>query len=184
MDESMKKRLLGLLLLIAALGVLLPLVLTGEGYRERQLQSQIPPPPAPPQVTEVHPSLPPLPDTSEYAPPIMSDVAVAKVEQSPETSVQERRPVVGVQGQPPQLDEDQVPVAWTLQLASFKDEANARALKKRLIGVGHKVYTRKQADLYKVYVGPDLQKERLEALKPPLKSDFGLDGIVVRFTTP
>jgi len=190
MEISRKKRVIGLLVVGLVAVVLLPWLLTGEGYRERHLISQIPPAPAIPEMVDIQPQSKPLADTMEVAPikvikaPVVVQVDVqGEGAESTESTSEAKKPVIGTNEPAPQLDEQNVPVAWTLQLASFKDEANARALRKQLVGAGHKVYTRRQADLYKVYVGPELKRDRLEALKETLKSDFALDGIIIRFTT-
>jgi DedD protein len=196
MDDSVKKRILGASIMVISAVVLLPLFLTGEGYRERHLESHIPTAPPIADAIDVTPQTKLLPDTSEYpAAQVATELAVSELKVSEqvvvmvkpkpnqEISLQEKRPVISVDNNRPLLDEQNVPVAWTLQLASFSDESNARALRKQLIGAGHKVYTRKNADLYKVYVGPDMRRDRLEKLKETLKNDFGLDGIIFRFTT-
>ncbi|RVU32341.1 SPOR domain-containing protein [Neptunomonas marina] len=189
MDSTMKKRLLGFALIAITLAVLLPLFLQGDGYRERQLESRIPATPAMPQVAILEPQSEELPDTSDYPPP-QEEVVVSVVDPAPAVPAKpvaeaDKRPVKKptVDEPAPALDEQGVPVAWTLQLASFKDEGNAKALRKQLVGNGHKVYTRQGADLYKVYVGPDFNKERLTQLQARLQSDFGLEGIIIRFTT-
>lgn len=214
MAERIKQRLIGLAVVITAAVVVLPLVLTGDGYRERQLQTQIPQEPAPFQAPDLTQKSQVLPDTNTYpevktatpsateikpvevapaqaATPVeQPQVAVAKVPEPAPVVVSEtqaaaaKTPVAPtVEELRPELDAQGVPVAWTLQLASFKDESNAKALRKQLIDAGHKVYTRRQTDLYKVYVGPEAQRDRLEALKTRLQTDFGLDGIIIRFTT-
>ncbi|WP_238377148.1 SPOR domain-containing protein [Neptunomonas antarctica] len=192
----MKKRILGASVMVLAAVVLFPLFLTGEGYRERHLESHIPTAPAVADAIDVTPQTQLLPDTSEYpAAQVATELVVSESKSSQKVVVtvqpkpdqemppQKKRPVISVDNSRPLLDEQNVPVAWTLQLASFSDESNARALRTLLIGAGHKVYTRRNADLYKVYVGPDMQRDRLEKLKETLKSDFGLDGIIFRFTT-
>ncbi len=209
MDEAVKKRIIGFSLIAVSAAILLPLFLNGDGYRERHLESRIPAAPPLPEIASLEPETVLLPDTSAYPPPqeaeeisITETAAVAAVEVKSDVADKkdksaaganskpaktipqsEKRPVVRVADKRPILDQQNVPVAWTLQLASFKDESNARALRKQLVGAGHKVYTRQNSDLYKVYVGPDLQKDRLDTLKARLKKDFGLDGIIVRFTT-
>ncbi|MGB1239022.1 MAG: SPOR domain-containing protein [Pseudomonadales bacterium] len=155
----MKKQIVGALALIFIVIVFLPLFFTGDGYTERHLDSVIPERPKTQTFENISPVLKPLQETVEVAP------ASAPTQDTP------------------QLDTEGVPVAWTLQLASFRDESNARALRKQLLKAGHKVYTRASGDIVKVYVGPELQKKRLEVLKAGLKNEFGLDGLLVRFTT-
>lgn len=186
MEDSVKRRLLGLSVLIIVAAVFLPLFLKGEGYRERHLESRIPVAPAMPAIVDIQPESILLPDTSEYPEAVpQPEKVIVLVENKPnkQTIAQEKRPVVSTDNETPQLDEQNVPIAWTLQLASFKDESNARALRNKLVEAGHKVYTRKNADLFKVYVGPDMQRSRLDQLKESLKSDYGVDGIIFRFTT-
>lgn len=184
MNDGLRKRLVGAAAVVVAALVIFPLLFNGQGYRERHLKSQIPPEPAAvPEVVHVEPQMPKLPDTEAVAPPQKP----RPVEPAPKPviapEVKDSAPDLAVQQDTPVLDDQNVPVAWTLQLASFRDEANARSLRKKLVAAGHKVYTRKIGELVKVFVGPDIQRSKLEALQNELKSDFGLNGIIVRFTT-
>lgn len=81
----------------------------------------------------------------------------------------------------PMLDQQGVPVGWTLQLASFKQRANAVALQEKLQKQGFKAYIRNKGELSKVFVGPDLQKSTMQNLKRELKRKFKLDGLILRF---
>lgn len=167
MELVNKKKIVGALALIFIALVFFPLFFSGNGYRERHLPSIIPPRPVTQTFDNIEPLLKPLLDTQKIAPlvePLSTQGVLKKADQA-------------------LLDQQGVPVAWTLQLASFKDEANARSLRKQLLKAGHKVYTRKNGDLVKVYVGPELKKQRLESLKKELQEDLGLDGLLVRFTT-
>lgn len=161
MNHVVKKQIVGALALIFIVIVFLPLFFSGDGYNERHLTAIIPEKPSTEMFQNIKPLLKPLPDSPNVAPPQLAADAKTALP----------------------LDQEGVPVAWTLQLASFKDEANARALRKQLLKAGHKVYSRKNGNLVKVYVGPELKKQRLEDLKAGLKSQFGLDGLLVRFTT-
>ena len=194
MEEHRKKRITGIVFVTLAILVLAPWLLTGAGYKERQLTSNIPEAPKAQTWQKIEPQTPLLPDTREVAPvkQIESTTVVSvdtasqttpEPEQEKPVQEEQKRPVVGTNEPAPAIDQQGVPVAWTLQLASFKDEANARALRKQLIGAGYKVYTQRQTDLYKVYVGPELKKERLESLKEALKGEYGLDGMIIRFST-
>ena len=196
MAEHVKLRLIGLAVIVLSAAILFPLFFDGAGYRERHLTSAIPEAPQAPVIIDVQPAKPEIAPTVEVAEavepearPGMSVVMAEKIRRAREAGKAEEsvkvekaaaQPVVE---EPPTLDQQGVPVAWTLQLASFKDETNARGLRKKLIGAGHKVYTRKQKGLVKVYIGPDLQRGNLERLKQELKSTMGMDGIIVRFTT-
>ena len=162
MELIVKKQIIGTLAIIFIVMVFFPLFFSGDGYKERHLASIIPPKPATQTFQNIEPLLKPLVNTQQIA--------------AEKSTAQAAHKKVA-------LDQQGVPTAWTLQLASFKDAANARALRKQLLKAGHKVYTRQNGSLVKVYVGPAIDKQRLEALKKGLKKDFGLDGLLVRFTT-
>jgi len=181
-NDGFKQRLAGGAILIVAAAILLPIFFDGAGYRERQLESAIPPPPIEPQLVIIAPENNPLPDTSTPAAPA-APVTVAVMPQQVAEAVAKQKPVIQEREDPPALDQEGVPVAWSLQLASFKDEDNAKGLRTKLIKAGYKVYIRKTGDLVRVFVGPDIQKTRLTALQGDIQKEFGLDGIIVRFTT-
>ncbi len=182
MTEQQKKRLVGAAAVIVSAVILFPLLLDGSGYRERHLQERIPPAPAMPAVVDIEPTRSSLPDSAVPAEPAAP--AVVKVPSpSLRPAIQQARPKIDAVADTPVLDQQQVPVAWTLQLASFRDEANARSLRKELVDAGYKVYIRHGPDMVRVFVGPDLQRSRLEQLQARLKRDYSLEGMIVRFTT-
>ncbi|MBV1786554.1 SPOR domain-containing protein [Marinobacterium sp. D7] len=182
MNREQKKRVLGLCAVVIVGAAILPLLLDGAGYRERHLESRIPPAPEPVGLAIVEPQLQPLPSTAEPALPAEPAVVSVPVEPLQE-AIDKVEPSLDPTSDTPGLDQEGVPVAWTLQLASFRDESNARALRSELLEAGYKVYIRHMAGLVKVFVGPELQRTRLEKLQAQLKQEYALDGIVVRFTT-
>lgn len=181
-NDGFKQRLLGAAILILAAVILIPVFFDGAGYKERHLESTIPVPPVEPQLVEIKPEKQPLPDTSAPAEPA-APVTVVEMPAEMAKVVEQHKPQIDQRSDPPALDKQGVPVAWSLQLASFKDEDNAKGLRRKLIEAGYKVYTRKNGDLIKVFVGPDMQKTKLEKLQASIQKEFGLDGIIVRFTT-
>lgn len=182
MDRTLKKRILGGCALAIIGAAVLPLLLDGAGYRERHLESRIPPAPRIERIADGAPRLQPLPQTETPAEP--AEAAVVRVEVEPVArAIDQAAPTLDPTEDTPRLDLEGVPVSWTLQLASFRDEANARALRAKLLDAGYKVYMRPMAGLVKVFVGPEMQRSRLEALQATLKEDYALEGIIVRFTT-
>ena len=182
MNDGFKQRLIGGSLLLLAAVILIPIFFDGAGYKERHLESAIPPAPTEPVLVEIEPQNERLPDTSMPAEPAPAVVVPAKPE-ALRQAIAKQKPKIDLANDTPVLDQEGVPVAWSLQLASFKDEDNAKGLRRKLIKSGYKVYTRKNGDLIKVFVGPDMQKARLTDLQDSIKQEFGLDGIIVRFTT-
>ncbi|WP_421863619.1 SPOR domain-containing protein [Motiliproteus sp.] len=205
MERPVKERLLGGLLLLAIAVIFLPMIFDGAGLKQGRLQSVVPEAPAPIEIVHYQPVNQPNPDTSELAEPqptpvqslpeppeaieAVEDVskqagpssAAEKVEGQTSKPVEPAKPVSTIAKEKPVLDQQGVPVGWTLQLASFKERANAVALQQKLIQRGYKAYIRQKGPLSKVFVGPDNQKSRIEQLKQQLKREVKLDGLVLRY---
>ncbi|ALU42746.1 SPOR domain-containing protein [Pseudoalteromonas rubra] len=77
-------------------------------------------------------------------------------------------------------------MAYVIQLGSFSHKSNVDALTKKLTQNGFKTFTRPvktpNGTLTKVFVGPDLNKAKLEAKLPELKKLTKLNGRLTQFT--
>lgn len=84
------------------------------------------------------------------------------------------------------IQENNVPAGWVIQLGSFRHEKNVRLLIDKLKKAEYPVFSRpietQSGTLTKVFVGPDLKRSKLESWIPKLKSLTGLNGEVTRFT--
>lgn len=76
--------------------------------------------------------------------------------------------------------------AWTLQLATFSSESNANNLVKRLQAKAYTAYSVKlntnNKILYKVYVGPELDKARLTQEAKTIQTSMGVKGTIMPYT--
>lgn len=83
-------------------------------------------------------------------------------------------------------DSDAQSAGWVIQLGSFRHQKNVRLLLEKLENAGYRAFSRpietQSGRLTKVFVGPDLQKTKLDAALPHLKEITGLNGKVTRFT--
>ncbi len=86
---------------------------------------------------------------------------------------------------PPQLSAQNIPKSWVVQLAAFKEKSNADDLVKKLQHAEFKAYLKPttSGEIFRVFVGPELTKEKANQLQKTLKQTFKLDGIVVNFTS-
>jgi len=75
---------------------------------------------------------------------------------------------------------------WMVQLASFSKENNAKALQDRLRAKQFEVYVSavdgKNGMIWRVRVGPELSKERAEAIRKVLQAETGLKGLLVKLS--
>lgn len=74
---------------------------------------------------------------------------------------------------------------WVVQLGSFRHQKNVRELLDKLENAGYRAFSRpvetRVGRLNKVFVGPDLQKEKLQEALPHLKEVTGLSGKITEF---
>lgn len=76
--------------------------------------------------------------------------------------------------------------AWVLQLGTFKNQTNAKRLVKQLRLKGYDAYSRikisKQSGrLVRVYVGPEIQLNKVQQIQIELKKEFKLNSVIKRY---
>jgi DedD protein len=75
--------------------------------------------------------------------------------------------------------------AWSLQLGTFSNQSNAQRLLNRLRNKGYSAYQIKLNSnnkiYFKVYVGPEIKKAKLEQQATQINSSLGLKGSIVIF---
>ena len=81
----------------------------------------------------------------------------------------------------PQLDDNNLPFAWVVQLGAFASEENARKFRDKLRDQGIKSYTNTQIDgLTRVYAGPELKREAAESLRQRLVLLLDKDNLPIK----
>lgn len=74
---------------------------------------------------------------------------------------------------------------WVVQLASLSSKDNALALRERLRGLGYTAFveetTSAQGKLFRVRVGPELERGNAETLRNRLEQQVQIKGIVTRY---
>lgn len=173
MDLKLKQRMIGAVILIALAIIVLPILLDGDEQERLQLTRHMPPPP---EVPIEHFDPGELRAEMEQIEAASSEAILARGAQSNEEA----------NGKTPGgLDSDGLPIAWSLQVGSFKSEENAVKLRDELRDRGYQSY-RLQVDtdegpVSRVLVGPMLQRARLEEIQKKVERDMGLAGKIVRY---
>ena len=146
----MKQRLLGAIILAALLVILVPEWLDGAGHKSR------------------YPDRISIPDEPVFKP-------VPQIEEANQQPVTAREIVESSKAA---ID------AWALQAGSFSEEGNAQVLRDQLRVKGYPAYIDEQktsdGKAYRVRIGPELDRERVEKLKSKLESEDKIAGIVVK----
>jgi len=155
MDDGLKQRLVGAIVIVAVAIIFIPMIFNQEGQRPEDIQITLPPPPEAPKAQLEKPQRPQAEDTQQRA-----------AEENEKVS-------------------SPMPQGWVLQVASFKDRDNADALRDRLRSAGYDVYVayhpEKSEGMARVYVGPELERSALLPLQQQIKEAFALQGFIVKY---
>ncbi len=77
--------------------------------------------------------------------------------------------------------------AWVVQLASFGSGDNAKRLVNKLRASGYEAYSRQARYangrvIYKVFVGPEISRNRIQNLQQQLSKHYRLKGMIKRYS--
>ncbi len=195
MESKHKTRLIGILVL-AAVAVVLYQLMTSSGGGDEALSLNVPEPPSASDIpayidlVNVPLEVPVEPGPETIEPVLVSVEEALLLETEPAFDLTEESEAVATasetMGEAPSLDQNDLPVSWTLQLAALSRFEGAQTLLNKLQNNGFQAYVREGSDsngkpLYRVYVGPDLQKEDLLAVRSIIERDYQLKGVVKRF---
>jgi DedD protein len=85
----------------------------------------------------------------------------------------------------PAVDEDGLPIAFSLQVATMADRERAELLRDELIAAGYKGYlkrlSRDDRTLYRVLVGPKFQRDELVPVKAAVDETWRVDSLIIRY---
>lgn len=187
MDEGLKQRIIGAVVLIIAAVVFLPMLLSGQDETVQVevevpeapvLDSQLMEPVAPAPLPEPA-AVPDMPTSLSEAPEPAPAAAPAAVAPTPAPAepepVTELAPVAA-----PATTGD-----WVIQLGSFSSASNAEGLSKELRTQGYNAYTFSATvqgkSITRVYVGPLASREAATRLRDELERKRGNKGFVVAY---
>ena len=84
-----------------------------------------------------------------------------------------------------EFDEQGLPVSWELQVATLSAQQRAEAIAELLREKGHKAYvspvTIRSQQLYRVRIGPSLQRQRLIDIQADIDAYFGVESKIMKF---
>lgn len=196
MSSHFQNRLVGVIVIVALGVIFLPDILDGKKQREEEQFAEIPLRPEVEQAQLPQQAIETLEldteasnttagdDSWEIEPAIEQDKTVAVVNTEPKVKsvTVETEKVAAAANKKPVVANSK---AWTIQLGSFKNAANVRALVKRLRAKGFSAYTlpTKPIDgqLTKVFVGPNISKDKLTAVQSDIENLEKLKGRIVAY---
>ena len=193
MDDGLKQRLVGAVVLAALAVIFLPSLFDQDNRRRVSTTSKIPPVKsvvpatfkAPIRVEGISPAVSPdemyqLVDEAEAAKPELG----AKPELSAKPKSAISKPVSKLVPKP-SLNQQGVPKAWVIQVASFKTEGRAKVLRDKLIAQDYKAYIRSlntsKGPVSRVLVGPKIDQREAQKVKTQLDRALKVDTLIKRF---
>jgi DedD protein len=197
MEQNIKNRLVGIVVIFALAVIFLPMILDGSGVRKGEFEVVIPPQP------EVSPS----PDFDEKIVELNSRVeAVPELEQrfvdevsssdQPEPAAANDEPAAKSQSvakataAPPAEPVEEKPKSggdsWVLQVGSFQDRGKALAQRDRLrksniAAVFIEQFNINDKPSYRVRLGPFLSREQTRVAQNKIKAKHDIDGIIMKY---
>ena len=166
MEKALKQRLTGAIILIILGVIFIPLLLDGAGHHAR-FSKDIDIPPEPVIKIKSWDELKEIPASSTSA----KSSAVADKKPAAKSSKGTKKTTQ------PSIK------AWALQLGSFSQQTNALVLRDQLRAKGYRAFVEKSGKSdktsYKVRVGPDLDRSKIEKIAKKLKKNEKIESIVV-----
>lgn len=201
-DKGLLQRIVGALVLLALAVIFVPMLLNREDHGPQVSMDApaMPDTPAAP-VIEPQPVEVPIPESEPFPEEfeIIEEGSVAAVE-APAAPIEPaptlaEPPVASAEPQatpapstPPaaatqeqRLDAANLPVSWSVQLASLSSRENAEKLQTTLRSQGYNAYIRTAGGMNRVFVGPLVERAEANRLRDVLQRQQKLDGFVVRF---
>lgn len=175
MDVKLKQRLIGAVVLTALAIIIVPVLLDGDERERSRITGKIPP----------RPKMRLEPFTGQGLLAEMDAMEAESAARLPDIKASDPTAIDLQDPDQLNLDENGLPIGWTLQVGSFKNEENAIRLRDRLRDGGYRVYrTSVQTDAginSRVLVGPMLQRSKLTAIGNKIEAEFGLYGQIIRY---
>lgn len=204
-DKGLLQRIVGALVLLAVAVIFVPMLFNraDEGPEIAVNAPEMPEAPAAPivetQPVEVpEPAVEPLPEEYEIieeGPAVEIGTPTEPIKQTPVpapssapepaiTAAAEPAPSQAAAPAPaaePRLDAANLPVSWSVQLASLSSRENAEKLQQTLRSQGYNAYVRNADGMNRVFVGPLIERGEANRLRDQLQRQHKLNGFVVRF---
>ncbi|HHX35496.1 MAG TPA: SPOR domain-containing protein [Gammaproteobacteria bacterium] len=204
-ESKLKQRIVGALVLIALAVIFLPMLLKKEDpVREIVVQApQMPATPAAPQFSVEEVPVPvPEPEAEDVwdepliteqpaqaasaptAPIEAPEVQPTPTQTKPVVKTEPSKTIATKPQQPPVaagIDKNNLPVSWSVQLASMASKTNADTLRDTYRKKQYNAYVRSADGVHKVLIGPLIKQAEAQAMCKNLKSREGQECFVVRY---
>ena len=184
MDQSIKQRLIGAVILLSLAIIFLPIIFDGRNSKIDTAPYKLPPEP---RFSEKQQPLELQPEQLSAVESELDQLAESAEDKQANPAVET---AAGYLGKQRLLDETiraepdadiELETAWIIQVGAFKEQANANQLRSQLLAADFKAYTEPANGYHRVYVGPVLRSFRLAEQKQRLEQEFHLQTLVIEY---
>ena len=201
MDQNIKNRLVGVIVVFALAVIFLPMILDGSGVKKDKLEVVIPVPPEIAENPDIQPKLIELQAEVEDLPDLDSRFVDEQVDQSksetpvvvkPKTT-EEESTAKAVTPEPKSEDIEKAATlpktggdSWVLQVGSFQDRNKAliqrdRIRKSNIAAVFIEQFDIDDVPNYRVRLGPFLNRDQTRVAQNKIKAKHDIDGIIMKY---
>jgi DedD protein len=193
MEQNIKNRLVGIIVIFALAVIFLPMILDGSGMRKEKFEIVIPPPPVVDSNSQFDSKMIELNARAEAIPKLeqqfvdevssenqvkRTPVTQEKQESEPESTP---APAIAV------VEPDKVGgISWVLQVGSFQDRNKAlvqrdRMRKSNIAAVFIEQFNVNNKPSYRVRLGPFINREQTRVAQNKIKAKHDIDGIIMKY---
>ncbi|WP_435277010.1 SPOR domain-containing protein [Psychrobium sp. nBUS_13] len=193
MSDQIKNRVVGAVVLFALAIIFLPKIFDGEKESQRQAFVKIPTKPThqQPDVSKIELSKPPV-DIKQNDKVVQENSAEAHstVQAVKDAAKTNERDDIVTKSAHKEVTKSTIaaPIkakGWVIRMGSFGNPSNVNTLLKNLRKKGFTAYSvpavPRAGVTNKVYVGPELDKKKLQSLQPKLKKAFKESGVIEKY---
>ena len=184
MDDGLKQRIIGAIVLLALAVIFIPILFDKERIEPVDTTTQIPI--APPQpLTTIEPQFEKNRDSGAEQEPKEPVSIAPDIQHAKDSFSLTQDKLDNDQPQAISLGDDGLPNAWVLQVASFLHIESAKKFRDKLIEKNFTAFEQEvktdKGVRFRVYVGPKVSKPRLLEDKARIKREFDTEALVLKF---
>jgi DedD protein len=195
MDQNIKNRLVGIIVVFALAVIFLPMILDGSGVNKEKFEIVIPPQPvvsANPEFASKIVELNKRVDVIPVLEPRFADENSTENTIKRETSAGGAASETVAKARPVQAEADIESIArsggdsWVLQVGSFQDRAKAlvqrdKIRKSKISAVFIEQFDTDNKSSFRVRLGPFINREQTRVAQNKIKAKYDIDGIIMKY---
>ena len=196
MEQNIKNRLVGIIVIFAMAVIFLPMILDGSGMRKEKFEIVIPPPPvidSNPQfdtkIIELNAKAEAIPELEQqFVDEVSNENQVKRTPVTDEASAkQEPEPASNKVTATTRAEPAKVGgISWVLQVGSFQDRNKAlmqrdKLRKSNISAVFIEQFNIKNKPSYRVRLGPFVNREQTRVAQNKIKAKHDIDGIIMKY---